>query len=64
MNETNINEIARDERRAYFREWRKKNKDKVSQNNKRYWENRALKKIQAEEDLKGGERHDGANEND
>lgn len=36
-----LEKIAREERNAYFREWRSKNKDKVKAINKRYWENRA-----------------------
>lgn len=36
-----LEKIAREERNAYFREWRAKNKDKVKAINKRYWENRA-----------------------
>ena len=38
-----IEKIAREERNAYFREWRAKNKDKVKVINNRYWENRAKK---------------------
>ena len=41
----NIEEIARKERNAYFRNWRSKNKDKVRAINKRYWEKKA-KKVQ------------------
>ena len=37
----NIEELVQRERNAYFRQWRKKNKDKVRAINKRYWENRA-----------------------
>lgn len=36
-----LEKIAREERNAYFREWRAKNKDKIKAINKRYWENRA-----------------------
>ena len=34
---------SREVRNAYFREWRKKNKDKVSKYNREYWERKALK---------------------
>lgn len=44
----NIDAIAREERLAYMREWRAKNKDKVRANNKRYWEKKALKRIERE----------------
>ncbi|MFW2490941.1 hypothetical protein ACN077_20600 [Clostridium chromiireducens] len=41
---------AREKRNAYLREWRKKNKDKIKEINKRYWEKKA--KIILEEDIK------------
>lgn len=43
-----MDELAREERRKYQREWRRKNKDKVRAINQRYWVNRARKKRQAE----------------
>ena len=30
-------------KRAYHKEWRAKNKDKIAASNKRYWERRAAK---------------------
>lgn len=33
-----MNEKAREERNAYMREWRKKNKDRVKKYNSSYWE--------------------------
>ena len=42
-----VEEIAREERLAYFREWRANNKDKVKKHNATYWEKRA-KRIIAE----------------
>ena len=46
MTQTNKNtdELARNERLAYFREWRAKNKDKVKKHNDTYWKKRAEKK--------------------
>lgn len=41
--------LAREERNAYAREWRAKNKEKVKKINANYWARRALKK-QAEGD--------------
>ncbi|WGX77360.1 hypothetical protein QJS64_05035 [Paraclostridium bifermentans] len=38
-----MNDKAREERNAYLREWRKKNKDKIKKYNKRYWERKASK---------------------
>ena len=46
--------LAKTEARRYKAEWRKRNKDKVRESNKRYWINRALKRIE-------GESEDGGN---
>lgn len=42
----NIEKLAKEERNAYYREWRAKNKDKVKAINKRYWENRAKNNVE------------------
>ena len=49
-----VEEIAREERLAYFREWRANNKDKVKKHNATYWEKRA-KRIIAEREAKHNE---------
>lgn len=36
-----ISEQARAAQREYLREWRRKNPDKVRENNRRYWERKA-----------------------
>ena len=36
-----ISEKAKEAQRAYLREWRRKNPDKVRENNRRYWERKA-----------------------
>ena len=36
-----VDEKAREAQRAYMREWRRKNKDKVRESNRRYWMRRA-----------------------
>lgn len=38
---TNMKDNARELKNAYLREWRKKNKDKVKEHNRRYWEKKA-----------------------
>lgn len=38
-----MNDKAREERNAYLREWRKKNKERVKNYNKSYWERKANK---------------------
>ncbi len=45
-----LSQEAREARRAYQREWRKKNRDKVREYEKRYWERKAA---EAEETKKG-----------
>lgn len=50
MAEITLEERAREERREYYRQWRAKNPDKVKENNRRYWEKRAAKKDQAEQE--------------
>ncbi len=47
-----MDEQAREERRKYQREWRRKNKDKVRVINQRYWANRAQKRLAAQ--MEGG----------
>lgn len=42
-----LDERAAEERREYYRQWRARNKDKVRENNRRYWERKAAKKAEA-----------------
>lgn len=44
-----ISDEAREAQRAYFREWRKKNPDKIREKNRRYWEKKAEKAKQEEQ---------------
>lgn len=50
MAATTLQERAAEERREYYRQWRAKNKDRVRENNRRYWENRAKKRARAEQE--------------
>ena len=43
MNQTDIDEMARQERNRYFREYRARNPEKVKEANRRYWAKRAAK---------------------
>lgn len=38
-----MSDKAQEEKNGYMREWRKRNKDKIKEINKRYWENKARK---------------------
>lgn len=53
-NVKSVEEIAREERLAYFREWRANNKDKVKKHNATYWQKRA-ERIIAEREAKKDE---------
>ncbi len=37
-------ELVREVQREYYREWRRKNPDKVREKNRRYWEKKAAQK--------------------
>ncbi len=37
----NLTEAVREAKRQYMREWRKKNPERVKENNRRYWERKA-----------------------
>ena len=52
-----ISEKAREAQRAYLREWRRKNPDKVKEQNRRYWERKAAK-LEQEQIECGGENND------
>ena len=43
------NEKAKELRREYLNNWRAKNKDKVKEANKRYWQRKAEKRLQEEQ---------------
>lgn len=52
MNETTketLTEKARELRRAYKREWSRKNRDRVRAANERYWNKKAAQEEQAEQ---------------
>ena len=53
MSEKKLDELIADERRAYYREWRAKNKDKVKKHNADYWKRRAEKRAVAEQEVQG-----------
>lgn len=44
-NPGSLSAAALEQRRAYYREWRKKNRDRVSANNRRYWEKKAAEAV-------------------
>jgi len=48
-----IEELALEERREYFRQWRANNKDKVKKHNAAYWEKRAKRRLEEKRDSNG-----------
>ena len=44
-----ISNIAKEEQRKYFKEWRKRNKAKVREYNEKFWEKRANENKKKEE---------------
>lgn len=53
--EKTLQEIAARERREYLQKWRHEHADNVREHNRRYWQKRALKKLQAQKDGKNDE---------
>lgn len=48
MEQKTIETLTKEARREYYRKWRSANKDKEKQYRDRYWEKRAMKKMQAD----------------
>lgn len=46
MSEHTIEELAKAERKAYFKEWRANNKDRVKAHNATYWKKRVIQKME------------------
>ena len=52
MSNEELEKMAKDERNAYFREYRKKNKKRIAEHQKRYWQKKAEEKKKAEAEEK------------
>ena len=50
-----MTEAAKAAMRAYKKEWRAKNRDKVREQNEKYWERRAQRELEATKNASGGE---------
>ena len=46
----NLEELVKAEKREYYKQYRAKHKDRVNENNRRYWERRALKRQRKEQE--------------
>jgi hypothetical protein len=49
MTAKELKEAVLNERRAYYRKWRKNNPDKVKRHNENYWRKRALQKAEPQD---------------
>ena len=47
MTEKELKDAVIDERRSYYRKWRKDNPDKIKRHNYNYWRKKALQKVKA-----------------
>lgn len=54
VNEKIYSEAARMAKREYARQWRRRNPEKVRENNRRYWEKKAAKRKNDESEVKNG----------
>ena len=48
MDQKTLDVLAKEERTRYYREWRKKNPDKVKKHNQNYWKKRVQAKMDKE----------------
>ena len=55
MDNQNIDEIIKEERKQYYKKWRANNPDKVKKHNSDYWRRRVERKIKSETNKKAGE---------
>ena len=53
MSTKKIKRAAAEERREYYRQWRKENRDKIKKYNANYWQRRAEKKAKNQEEDNG-----------
>ena len=44
-----LDKIIKEDRKAYYKNWRSKNKDKIKEQNARYWKKRAEKILRERE---------------
>ena len=47
MDKSELERLAAEERKAYFKAWRAANRDKVAEHRRRYWEKKALERLNA-----------------
>jgi len=50
MEKTELERLANEERKAYFKAWRAVNRDKTAEHRRRYWEKKAMECLKAGEE--------------
>ena len=55
ISENEMNELIRKEKAAYYREWRQKNPEKAAEIQRRYWERKAMERMEREQREKDGD---------
>ena len=60
---SHIDELAKEERLAYYKAWRAANPDKVKRQNKNYWRKRAERKLNEQQSSEKQEMRESAHEN-
>ena len=53
MTISELDDLAREERREYYRKWRAEHKDNVKKHNQNYWRKKAAQKLKKEEEKNG-----------
>lgn len=53
-NQKTLEELALEERREYFREWRANNKERVKKHNATYWAKRAKRRLEEKRQMQEG----------
>jgi len=60
MDKQELDRAAEMERKQYYKAWRANNRDKTAEHRRRYWEKRALAKLEAAAGQAGGDANDAA----
>ena len=58
MRNMKLTEPAKESRRAYYKAWRRKNRDKVHEYNRRYWERKVETEAEGRSYSEEDEKHD------
>ena len=54
MSNAELERVAAEERKAYFKAWRAANKEKTAEHRRRFWEKKATERLKLESEQKEG----------